>query len=269
MFNKRKKVSDKMLLIWLLLAGVIILITPSSITGKLQTAFAEVQRKFIFNRNITLTAVSASDRADDNYIAKRQYELLRNQLANIQEWLAIERQKVEQLAQMRDRPVWKGTQFVIADIIRPFDNSESGLIISRGSDDGIQNGHFVLGDNSVIGTISDVKPRTAQVALITNPDSRIPVRISELNIAGVMHGNTGNSAKLLLMSYKHPIKKGMTVCVQKTPGFIDAPIITGTIAECKRDPENPLFWLIAVEPACNFKNLVNVTIIIMNPQNNN
>jgi rod shape-determining protein MreC len=259
-----------MLFVWFLLTGVIFLIAPKSVTGKLHLAFAQIfQRQHTSTRNVTtLSAASAADNPKTQFVSIRQYNLLRNQLANVQEWLNLERQKVEKLTNMRDRPVWKGADFVLADIIKTYDRTKNMLIISRGTDDGIKKGHYVLGDNSIIGIISDTHSRTAEVTLITDPECTIAVKITDPDVGSLMQGNAENSAKILMLPYKHKIKTGANVCAQKKPGFLDTPMIVGTITNCRRDPENPLFWDITVEPACDIKNLNNATVIIMNPENN-
>jgi hypothetical protein len=54
--------------------------------------------------------------------------------------------------------------------------------------------------------------------------------------------------------------------VRKKPGFLDASLIIGTVAKCRRDAENPSIWDITVKPACDIEKLQSVTVIIMNPQ---
>jgi rod shape-determining protein MreC len=270
MIIKKRRISEKTLFVWFLLTGVIFLIAPESVTAKLQLAFARFfqrQRSPITNVT-TLAAPSNSEVAATGFVSTRQYNLLRNQLANVQEWLNLERQKVEKLTNMRDRPVWKGADFVLADIIKKYDRSKNMLIISRGTDDGIKKGHYVLGDNSIIGIISDTHSRTAEVKLITDPECTIAVKITDTDVGSIMQGAAENSAKILMLPYKHKITTGLNVCAKKKPGLLDTPMIVGTITKCKRDAENPLFWDITVVPACDIKCLNNVTVIIMNPENN-
>ncbi|MHC4159769.1 MAG: rod shape-determining protein MreC, partial [Planctomycetota bacterium] len=125
-------------------------------------------------------------------------------------------------------------------------------------------GQFVLGDNSVIGTISDVSPRTAKVRLITDPTSKIAVKIRELKT--IIEGGGKNTIKVPLLSMKHEVESGDEVYARKKPGFLDAPMKIGTVIRCKRGDENPLLWDITVKPACDVEKLTDVAVIIMNPQ---
>jgi rod shape-determining protein MreC len=197
---------------------------------------------------------------------QREYNQLQNHLANVIEQLNLKHKEVEKLSGMRNRFPLKGAKFLPADVIRvSIGGSQSWLIINRGRNDGLAKGLFVLGDNSVIGIISDVASREAQVRLFTDPTSRIEVKIAGLNIDRVMQGIGNNSAKIPMVSTKHKIKTGEKVFARKKPGLLDVPIIAGRVAQCKQDDEKPLLWDITVKPACDIEGLKDVAVIIMNP----
>jgi len=265
MAKKQVRVSERMLLTWFMLAGFILLFAPQSLTNKFQFAFARIfRRPLSIGRSFTLSAHTHQPLTD--VVNRREYNRLRNQLANTTEWLAQERQKVERLSGIRNRAVWKGVNFVLADVITASDRLHSRLIINRGENDGLANGQFVLGNYSIIGTISDVDSRTAQVRLVTDPTAKTAIKIVELNVTTIMQGNGNNSAKVQLLSRKHKIKIGNVVFAQKKPGFLGTPMIIGTVTQYKTDDENPLLWDITVKPACDIERLNNVAVIVMNPQ---
>lgn len=268
MARAQNRVSRRILLTWFILTGLIFLFAPQNLTNKFQFAFAHIFRwPLSISRNISLSARTQSARGGlADVVSRSKYNRLRNHLANITEWLAQERQKVKKLSGLHDRAVWKGVNFVLADVITASGSSHNRLIINRGENDGLAKGQFVLGDYSIIGTISDVDSRTAQVKLFTDPTSRIAVKIEGLNIDRVMQGNGNNSAKVRHLAAKHKVKVGVVVYAGKNPGFLDVPMIIGTVAECKRGDENPLLWDIIVKPACDIERLNTVNVIIMNPQ---
>ena len=167
---------------------------------------------------------------------------------------------------MRDRlHAFDGAKLMLADVITAsIDGSHSELIINRGQDNGLAVGQFVLGDNSIIGTISNVSSRTAKVRLITDPTSKIAVKIRELKT--IIQGGGKNLTKVQLLSIKHKVEVGDEVYARKKPGFLDAPMKTGTVIRCKRDDENPLLWDITVKPACDVEKVSDIAVIIMNPR---
>jgi rod shape-determining protein MreC len=189
-----------------------------------------------------------------------------NHIANLQQQLRKQQQKFKKLSGLHNRFAFEGAAFVIADISRTvIDGSHSELIINRGENDGLVKGQFVLGDNSVIGTISDVSPRMAKVRLITDLASKI-----EVTIAGterLMAGSGNNSAKVhQLLRKKHKVSLGDKVFTLSKPGLLAVPMVVGKVIRCGRDDANPLLWDIMVEPACEIETLKDVAVIVMNPQ---
>ncbi len=249
-----------MLFTWFMLAGFILLLAPQKLTSKFQFAFAHIFRwPLSIGRNISLSAREQPQLTE--VVSRAKYNQLQNHLANLTEELNEERQKVKELSGMRNRLPLEGAGLILAEVITA---SIEGHIINRGENDGLRKGQFVLGDNSIIGTISDVSPRTAKVELVTETTSNIAVEIGGLK--AVIQGDGKNSAKVQLVSTKHKIKIGDKVYACKKPGLLDAAMIIGTVAECTRDNENPLLWDITVESASDIQNLTNVAVIIMNPK---
>jgi len=268
MARKRIKVSKGILFTWLLLAGFIFFLTPQSLTNKFQFAFAGIFRwPLSIGRNISLSA--RIQRPLTDVVSRREFNKLQSHLANVTEELLEKHKKIERLSGMRDRlHALEGAKLVLADVITAsIDGSHSELIINRGQDNGLAVGQFVMGDNSIIGTISDVSPRTAKVRLITDPTSKIAVKIRELKT--IIQGGGKNSTKVQLLSIKHKVEVGDEVYARKKPGFLDTPMKIGTVAQCKRDDENPLLWDITVKPTCDVEKVSDVAVIIMNPSRTN
>ena len=254
-----------MLFTGFMLAGFFFLFAPQCLTDKLQFTFTRFfqgpLRRF---RDIAL--VAGKQQFPSNVVSHSEYIKLRNHLANNIQWLRQERQKVEELSGLRDRAVWKGVNFVLADIITAVTNrSRNEFIINRGKEDGLAKGQFALSQSSIIGTVSDLDSHTARVQLFTDPGSKIAAKIGESNIRCIMQGNGNSSAKIQLLTIKHKIKTGDLVYVPKKTGFLDVPMIAATVTECKIDDENPLLWDITVKPVCDIQRLDSLAVIVMNP----
>jgi len=264
MARRQIRLSRRMLITWFMLAGFIFLFAPQNLTNKFQFAFIRIFRwPLSISRSFLLSARAHQTLTD--VVSRSEYDQLQNYLANVTEYLNQGRQKLEKLSGLRDRFVLEGAKFVLANVITAFINgSRSELIINRGEDDGLAKGQFVLGDNSIVGTISDVSSRTARVKLITDSASKMPVKIAGLNMSWLMQGSGYDSAKVRLI--KHKVKIGNVVYADKRPGFLDTLMIVGKVAQCKRDDENPLLWDVTVKPSCDMEKLRDVVVIIMNPQ---
>jgi cell shape-determining protein MreC len=253
-----------MLFTWFMLTGFIFLFAPQNLTSKFQLAFVHIFRwPLSIGGNMVMTAQTQQPLAGTAGPSEIQY---RNAIENFKKTLAQQQKDFDRLYGLYNTYVWEGTDYVLASVITDVKGSRNELAINCRKTNGLAKGQFVLGDNSIIGTMSDISSGTASVKLFTDPTSRIAVTIGELDIKKWMHGNGNNTAKIPLVSIEHKIKEGENVYARKKAGFSDAPMIIGRVAQLKRDDKDPLFWDITVEPACDIQQLEGVAIIIMNPQ---
>ena len=271
MAMRNNRVPDRVLFISLFLTGLIFLFAPQKITSKFQFAYVRVFCwPLSIGRDISLSAygfMASAEGSSEDVVSRKRYDKLHNRLANTTEWLKQERQKVEALSGLRNRTVWQGVKFVLADIITStIDGLHSELIVNRGEKDGLTVGQFVLANESIIGTICKADTRTARVRLITDPASQIAVKIEGLNKDRILQGTGDNSAKVKLLPTKYRVEVDEVVYAQKKPGFLSTPVIIGTVAQCESNKDNPLLWDITVKPACEIENLTEVSVIVMNPR---
>jgi cell shape-determining protein MreC len=252
-----------MLITWFMLTGFIFLFAPQDLTSKFQLAFVHVFRwPLSIGGDLALTAQTQQPIAGAVSRSETQY---RNYIANLEETLAQERKKSQKLYELYNTHVWEGTDFALADVITAtVDGSRNELTIDCRKTAGLAKGQFVLGDESVIGTISDIFPQIskAEVKLVTDPTSIMPVKVAGLK--SIMKGSGNNSAKIEMV--KNKVEVGESIFALKKPGFLDAPMIVGKVSECNRNQKNPSLWDITVVPACNMEQLEDVAVIIMNPQ---
>jgi len=249
-----------MLFTWFMLGGFIFLFTPSKLTNKFQLAFARVFHwPLSIGRNISLSARTRQPLTD--VVSRGKHVQLQNYLANVEAQLAQELQRNEKLSGLRKKHPLAEAKFAFANIAK---SSANELIINRGEKDGLAKGQFVLGDNSIIGTISEVLSHTAKVKLITNATSQIAVTIANQN--AIIQGDGKDSAKIPLFPRKHKVQVVDPVFCRPKPGFLNSPMIIGKVIQCKRDDENPLLWDIMVKPACDIEKINYVDVIVMNSQ---
>ena len=251
-----------MLFTWFMLTGFIFLFAPQNVTSKFQLAFVHVFRwPLTIGGNLVMTAQTQQPLAGAVSRSETQYL---NYIANLEETLAEERKKFKKLSGLYNTHVWEGTDFALADVIDRVEGPRNELIINCRKTDGLAKGQFVLGDECIIGRISDVFPQIskAKVELVTDPNSGIAVKVAEFK--NIMKGSGNNSAKIEMV--KNEVKAGVNVIALKKPGFLDAPMIVGKVSECNRNQKNPSLWDITVVPACDIEQLEDVAVIIMSPQ---
>ncbi|HUV63849.1 MAG TPA: rod shape-determining protein MreC [Sedimentisphaerales bacterium] len=270
MTNRQTRVPDRVLFTSLLLAALVLLFAPRSLTSKFQFAFVRIfgwPLHLGTDASLSVSGLMASAQASPGELVSREkYDTLHNRLANVTEWLRQEREQVERLSGLRARPAWKGVSFVVADVVvAEASASHRELTVNRGAEDGLTLGQFVLSDESVVGTICAVDSRTARVRLITDAESKMAVKIEGSNADRIMQGDGRRSAKVLLVPTSQKVETGALIYAQKKPAFLGTPVIVGTVSECTSNKENPLLWDITVTPACDIEHLTDVAVIVMNP----
>jgi len=248
-----------MLITWFTLTGFIFLFAPQKLTGKFQSVFAEI---FCWPLR-TARAVSLSARTQTSLeeLFREKEALYQNHIVNLRTQLEEARKDVEKLSGLRNRLPLEAVRLMPAGIITvSFGSTHNEFTINRGEKDGLTAGQFVIGGNSIIGQISSLWSGTAQVKLLTDSAFRIVVKIKGLEKNALMQGDGKNSAVIHLVDNKVDI--GQDVIAQKKPGFLNAGMIIGKVADCQRNTQNPLLWDITVEPACRLENLTDVAVII-------
>jgi len=249
-----------------MLGGLALLVAPRGLTGKFQLGFASVFRwPLSIGRDFALTA--STDKQLTDTVARREHNELQNHANNLEARLGQQQEEFRKLSDLYKKyDAWEGVDFVVADVITAnIDRARSELTVAYGKGTGMARGQYVLGDNSIIGTISDFSSGTAHVKLFTDPTSKMPARIS--GVERIMQGNGANSAKILQLLKVHKIEVGDKVLASNNQvKFLEAPMIVGTVAQAKTSLKNPLLWDVTVKPACDIEKLENVAIIIMNPR---
>ena len=264
--RKQAKVSRRMLFTWLTLAGLILLFAPHEFTGKFQLAFVHIFRwPLTVGGNIALTARTEQSPEKAKQLAEAQYS---NYVANLEKTVEEQRRKFQEREKLYNTYVWEGADFALADVItKTFDAPRNELTISCRKTDGLVKGLYVLGDESVIGTISEIFPQIAKadVKLVTDSTAWIPVTVG--GIPTLMTGNGNNTAKIVAL--KKEVKAGEKVFALKNlkeGGFLDAPIVVGKVVRCERNTQSASVWDLTVEPVCDVRrpDFEEVAVIIMN-----
>ena len=253
-----------MLFTWCTLAGFIFLFAPQKLTDNFQYAFLRVFNwPLSIGENISLSVRTRQPLGDADVVPRREYDKLQNYCANLEGQLRKEHEKVEMLSGLRNRfPLEAGDLQLASVFPGSFDKLHGELSINKGTDDKVAKGQFVLSDNSIIGTIGDVSARGAKVKLFTNPTSSIAVEVA--NTKRVMQGSGDNLARIPMVKDKVEIDSEVMASSRKT-GFLNAPMIIGKVLRYERSAKSPMLWDIVVEPVCDFEQLNDVAVIVINP----
>lgn len=135
-----------------------------------------------------------------------------------------------------------------------------GLILNRGSTDGIASGQPVLGDGAtLVGIISEVEPHRASVRLLSDLDSAVTAVLQESRIPGALSGSA-TGLQLEFVPVGAPVRTGDLVLTSALGGRLPAGVPIGRVAHVESSGQD-LFETITVEPLNDFSRLEHVLIL--------
>ncbi len=136
------------------------------------------------------------------------------------------------------------------------------IIINRGSDDGLRRGMPVVTQNGLAGRIVQVTASGARVSLITDPVTRINVRIEPSRSAAVLTGTITGDITLEQIPQAADVNPGNLILTSGLGGNYPANIIIGQVTSIK-SRENDLFQSASVQSVTDFDDL-NIVLVIIN-----
>ncbi len=253
-----------------ILVGASILLSVLDSTGNLNLLFGFLQDP--------LTAVaswtsSQTDTVADALSGPRDIEQARAEIANLQTQIeALEREN-EELREIQGE--WQILQDLFnrarqtpelrrqtANVIG-YDTSPAvrSIIIDKGSADGLRVGMPVESSRGLIGRVFRTTQNSAQVVLVTDNASAIPVRLGTSRATGSLRGR-GATGDLYVewIDLKFQIELGEVVLTSGLGGDFPQDIVVGRVVQVDRN-ESDLFQQAIVQPATDFDTLEIVFVI--------
>ncbi len=136
------------------------------------------------------------------------------------------------------------------------------VIINRGSDDGIRRGMPVVTQRGLIGRIAAVGPNAARVQLITDPSSRVNVRLKPNDVDAMLIGQLTGDIGLENIPQDATVKVGDLVLTSGLGGNYPPNLMIGQVTGIRRR-DYELFQTATVQPVVDFTRL-DIVLIITN-----
>ncbi|MDQ3986310.1 MAG: rod shape-determining protein MreC [Actinomycetota bacterium] len=164
-----------------------------------------------------------------------------------------------------DKP-WFNMDSEVADVIaEQAHNYKWAVIISKGSDDGIEEDMAVVDASAggLVGRTVGVTGDTATVLLLTDPDAAARAVVSNSKDAGLITGNGGDEdLSMELVNTDTRVSVGDKVVTSYyNKGIFPPSIPVGTVSSVEGD-EAGLDQDIEVEPLVDFENLQTLTVLL-------
>lgn len=128
------------------------------------------------------------------------------------------------------------------------------VLIDAGSQQGLARGQAAVTGEGLVGRATEVGVRAARILLITDLNSRIPVRIEGAHAAAVLAGDNSERPRLIYATAPDRIKVGDRVVTSGEGGVFQPDLPVGIVAAL--DPDGP-----RVEPFVELSQLGYVMVV--------
>jgi rod shape-determining protein MreC len=150
----------------------------------------------------------------------------------------------------------------IADVVGQDTNPIlQSIIIDKGYDDGVRVGMPVEAARGLVGQVYRVSNNAAQVALLTETASAIPVRLGTTRATGILRGSgRGQLPTIDWIDLRFPVEEGELVITSGLGGKFPENLVVGRVVSVERN-EAELFQRAVVQPAADFNAIEMVFIV--------
>lgn len=135
------------------------------------------------------------------------------------------------------------------------------VIVNRGSNDGILRGMPVVTNQGLVGRVDAVIADAARVQLITDPGSKVNVRLQNTETEASLVGSVTGDLSLELIPQDEAIERGDLVLTSGLGGGYPPDLIVGQVLNI-RTRQSDLFQQVTVQPVVDFNRLQIVLIIV-------
>lgn len=191
-------------------------------------------------------AFSENNRLREENTRLRQVQITASQLA-------IDNQRLKKLLNIKEGSLTNvAASRVVSDSGSPFVKS---VLINSGFEDGVRKGQAVMNEEGIIGRTITVGTSSARVLLVTDINSRIPVKMAASGFNMILEGDNSSDPKLSFLPLGKQIALGDVVLTSGFGKIFPPDLPVGQVIEISEDN------IIRVRLAANMRRLNYVTIL--------
>ena len=190
-------------------------------------------------------------------------ERLRAEIAHLRQWefaaheLEAENRSLRALVNAAsDIP---GQHIVARVIADPGGSFVHSLLLSAGRRNGVKPGLAVVNAEGLVGRITEVGDRSSRVLLVTDLNSRIPVRLALTRDRAILAGDNSDEPRLIYLPAGTSVAPGERIVTSGHDGVLPAGLAIGVVSSVGQDG-------IRVRPLVNWSRLDQVRIVDYDPQ---
>ncbi len=169
----------------------------------------------------------------------QENDRLRAENATLMQWQEIAHQLQSENTALRSLAHYQPpatTFFVTAEVVGTAGGAFSrSLLINRGSADGVAEGQAAFSGEGLVGRIVEVGRRASRTLLISDLNSRIPVRIESTHERAILAGDNTSEPQLIYVPSRGGIHVGDRVVTSGDGGIFPPDLPVGIVASTDGD----------------------------------
>lgn len=156
-----------------------------------------------------------------------------------------------------------GGQDVVAKVVGVDDVAfAQTLLISKGYKHGIRQNMPVVTTAGVVGRVTKARGGSAEVMLMTDPNSAIPVRVQRTRAQGILEGTGKEYCRIKYISRNADVKVGDHVITAGLAGVFPAGVPVGVVTEVA-NRDDAVTQDVRVVPAVDFRRLPDEVLVLL------
>lgn len=170
--------------------------------------------------------------AEENRILRSRMEALLSHEETHRE-LFRENSRLRKLLEFRAKAEWG---VIPAEVIgREMGPWSRGLLLDKGTSQGIRKGMAVITAVGLVGRISETGSRTSRVVLLTDPHFRVTGRLPEISVSGLVAGGPTGQCSITYLPLDETFKEGQIVSTAGGRSFAPGGIPIGVVRRVWKD----------------------------------
>ena len=117
---------------------------------------------------------------------------------------------------------------------RSMDGWWNQITLGKGSSEGVETGHVVLGIGGIVGRVVSVTPHTSRVLLVSDPNSRVGVVVSRSRNLGYLKGTSRQTAVMQFFTKVVDVEAGDTIATSPIGNIYPQGLTVGKVISVDR-----------------------------------
>lgn len=198
----------------------------------------------------------------DNERLAARVEELEGQLSVLKEF---EREN-DRLRQLLNFSVEHGFRSIGASVIGSDPSGWiRGIVIDRGSAQGVQPGMAVVHSKGIVGQVVSVSSNSSRVLLVNDHSSGVDAVVQGSRARGVVEGAGERMCELKFITPETPVKVGDVAITSGMDRVFPKGLVVGTISDVNVQTGG-LFQTVEVKPAVDFSRLEEVLVVLLSAE---